>query len=116
MTKTQAQIDATANNILKACNAFVSAYEPRRFADKWTQFDKKQMWVSNCIKNRYFLVISYNTLVAVIDDQNGELYELGKWSVTTSKQVTQLYNLSDVISYSKFGFSKLNARYLCTNN
>ena len=115
MRKTQEQVNATANNILKACNAFVSAYNPRRFAEKWERFGAKQCWVSNCIKNRYFLVISYNSLVAVIDDQEGELYELGKWSVTTSKQVTQLYNLSDSYSYTKFGFSKLNARYLCSD-
>lgn len=113
--KTQKQIDAIANSILKACNASVMCYDPFKFAEKWTRFDKKQCWVSNCIKNRYFLVISYNTLVAVIDDQNGELYEFGKWSVTTSKQITQLYNLDDIISYNKFGFSKLNNRYLCTN-
>ena len=112
MIKTQEQINNTAELILKNCNAFVHCYEPRRFAEKWVRFGSKNMWVSNCIKNRYFLVISYNTLVAVIDDQQGELYELGKWSVTTSKQVTQLYNLSDVISYKTFGFSKLNARYL----
>lgn len=111
--KTQEIINATANNILKATNSFVSAYYPKRFADSWTQFGKKQCWVSNCIKNRYFLVISYDTLVAVIDDQQGELYELGKWSVTTSKQITQLFNLSDSESYSKFGFSKLTKRYLC---
>lgn len=116
MKKSQEQINATANNILKACNAYVMAYNPRRFADKWIQFGSKKCWVSNCVKNRYFLVISYNTLVAVIDDQQGELYELGKWSVTTSKQVTQLFNLADTISYNKFGYSKLNARYLCTNN
>jgi hypothetical protein len=109
---TQEQINFNAETILKKCNAFVHCYDPRRFADTWTQFDKKQCWVSNSIHNRYFLVISYNTLVAVIDDQNGELYELGKWSVTTSKQITQLYNLADIISYQKFGFSKLNARYL----
>lgn len=115
MIKTQEQIDATANNILKVCNAFVASYNPFRFADNWKQFGKKQCWVSNCIKNRYFLVVSYNTLVAVIDDQLGELYELGKWSVTTSKQVTQLFNLADVTSYNEFGFSKLQHRYLCTN-
>lgn len=114
--KTQEQIDATANHILKICNAFVHCYNPFKFADKWVRFDRKQCWVSNCIKDRYYLVISYNTLVAVIDDQNGELYELGKWSVTTSKQVTQLYNLPDIIGYKKFGFSKLERRYLCTNN
>lgn len=116
MIKTQEQIDVTANNILKTCNAFVSAYNPFRFADKWTQFGKKQCWISNCIKNRYFLVVSYSTLVAVIDDQQGELYELGKWSGTTSKQISQLYNLRDNEAYNKFGFSKLEHRYLCTNN
>lgn len=108
----QETINFNAEQILRKCNAYVQSYDPFRFADRWTQFDHKQCWVSNCIGNRYFLVISYNTLVAVIDDQNGELYELGKWSVTTSKQVTQLYNLPDIISYQKFGFSKLNARYL----
>lgn len=114
--KTQTQINATANNILKVCNASVMSYDPRRFADTWKQFGHKSCWVSNCIKNRYFLVISYNTLVAVIDDQEGELYELGKWSVTTSKQVTQLYNLPDIESYNTFGFSKLHSRYLCTQD
>lgn len=110
--KTQTQINFNAEAILKETNSFVHCYNPFKFADKWTRFDYKQCWVSNCIKNRYFLVISYNTLVAVIDDQNGELYELGKWSTTTSKQVTQLYNLRDSESYSKFGFSKLEKRFL----
>lgn len=79
---------------------------------KWKRFGAKQCWVSSCIKNRYYAVRSYSTIVAIIDDQNGELYELGKWSPTTSKQVTQLYNLDDIISYNTFGFSKLNKRYL----
>lgn len=110
--KTQDQINFNAEQILKNCKAFVQCYNPRNFADTWTRFGQKQCWVSNCINNRYFLVISYNTLVAVIDDQLGELYELGKWSTTTSKQITQLYNLNDYESYNKFGFSKLIARYL----
>ncbi len=103
MMKTQEQINATARIIMEKCNSYTGA---------WTRFGSKQCWVSDCISNRYFLVKSYSTIVAVIDDQQGELYELGKWSVTTSKQVTQLYNLSDSESYRKFGFSKLNARYL----
>ena len=101
--KTQDNVNATARIIMKKCNNYMGS---------WTRFGSKQCWVSDCISNRYFLVKSYSTIVAVIDDQQGELYELGKWSVTTSKQVTQLYNLSDLESYHKFGFSKLNARYL----
>lgn len=108
----QESINFNAEQILRKCNANAQSYDPFKFAERWTRFDYKQCWVSNCISNRYFLVVSYNTLVAVIDDQNGELYELGKWSVTTSKQITQLYNLPDIISYQKFGFSKLNSRYL----
>ena len=80
---------------------------------KWKQFRKCNAYISSCIHNRYFLVKSYRTIVAVIDDQNGELYELGKWSRTTSKQVTQIYNMSDYESYNNYGFSKLSDRYLC---
>ena len=103
--KTQEQINATVDRM----NAYINKVDR---VYKWKQFGSKQLWVSDCIGNRYFLVKSYSTIVAIIDDQEGELYELGKWSVTTSKQVTQLYNLSDIESYNKFGFSKLNARYL----
>lgn len=79
---------------------------------KWKRFGAKQCWVSECVKNRYFIVKSYSTIVAYIDDQEGTLFELGKWSSTTSKQVTQLYNLHDYESYNTFGFSKLYIRYL----
>lgn len=82
------------------------------YGRKWKRFGSKQCWVSDCIKNRYFLVKSYSTIVAIIDDQNGELFELGKWSSTTSKQVTQLYNLCDAVCYKMFGFSELKNRYL----
>lgn len=85
---------------------------PEFMLTKWKRFGSKQCWVSSCLFNRYFLVKSYSTIVAIIDDQNGELYELGKWSSTTSKQVTQLFNLNDYESYNTFGFSKLLARYL----
>lgn len=105
--RTQENINATAKHLTDTVLKGVD------FSSlEWTRFDYKQCWVSECVKNRYFIVKSYNTIVAVIDDQNGELFELGKWSPTTSKQVTQLYNLSDIISYKKFGYSKLHARYL----
>lgn len=100
---TQEQINATAKNIVSICGDYTG---------KWVRFGSKQCWVSECIKNRYFLIKSYNSIVAVIDDQNGDLFELGKYSVTTSKQVTQLYNLCDWDSYHKFGYSELTGRYL----
>lgn len=108
--KTQENVNFIANEILRKCKASTMHCA---MDVTWKQFGSNQCWVSNCIHNRYFLVKSYNTIVAVIDDQNGELFELGKWSITTSKQVTQLYNLSDNESYNNFGFSKLEKRYLC---
>lgn len=59
---------------------------------EWTRFDHKQAWFSNIINNRFRLLKSYNTIVVVIDITNHKYYELGKWSPTTSKQVTQFYN------------------------
>ena len=108
--KTQETINMNAELILRKCDASTRHYP---ICLKWKRFRSCQCWISECINNRYFLVKSYNTIVAVIDDQNGELYELGKWSTTTSKQVTQIYNMSDNESYSKYGFSKLLNRYLC---
>ena len=108
--KTQEQINFTANSILSKCKS--STMHCAIPDVKWKRFRSCQCWISECINNRYFLVKSYNTIVAVIDDQQAELYELGKWSTTTSKQVTQIYNMSDNESYTTYGFSKLDNRYL----
>lgn len=105
----QETINFNAETILRHCNA---STKHCALSITWKQWNKKNCYVSNCINNRYFLVKSYNTIVAVIDDQQGELYELGKWSPTTSKQVTQLFNMSDRESYNTFGFQKLEKRYL----
>lgn len=62
---------------------------------EWRQFGYKQCYYTECLfneetQNFYKLVRSYNTIVAILYD---EYYiELGKWSKTTSKQVTQFYN------------------------
>ena len=105
--KNQEQINATTKLLSDKLITYQNIYNRI-----WRQFGYKQCWVSECLNNRYFLVKSYNTIVAIIDDQNGELFELGKWSRTTSKQVTQLFNLNDYESYNTFGFSKLERRYL----
>lgn len=104
-------VNNNAEIILRKCKACTTGCA--MYGVTWKQFRKCNAYISSCILNRYFLVKSYNTIVAVIDDQNGELYELGKWSRTTSKQVTQIYNMSDYESYNNYGFSKLLNRYLC---
>ena len=106
----QETINFNAESILRKCKASTTyCIMP---GVTWKRFRHCNAYISSCILNRYFLVKSYATIVAVIDDQQGELYELGKWSKTTSKQVTQIFNMTDYESYN-YGFSKLLNRYLC---
>lgn len=104
-------INNSAELILRKCKA--STIHCAIQGLTWKRFRKCNAYISSCLFNRYFLVKSYSTIVAVIDDQNGELFELGKWSRTTSKQVTQIFNMTDSESYNNYGFSKLIVRYLC---
>lgn len=107
----QETINFNAESILRKCKACTTGCVMPNVT--WKRFRNCNAYVSSCILNRYFLVKSYNTIVAVIDDQQGELYELGKWSRTTLKQVTQIFNMADCESYNNYGFSKLHERYLC---
>lgn len=107
----QETINFNAEAILRKCKA--STTQCAILDITWKRFRHCNAYISNCILNRYFLVKSYNTIVAVIDDQEGELYELGKWSTTTSKQVTQIFNMPDHECYNNYGYSKLLNRYLC---
>ncbi len=60
---------------------------------EWTRFGYKQAWFSQLLDfDNLRLFKSYNTIVALVDISEGVFYELGKWSTTTSKQVTQFYN------------------------
>lgn len=107
----QETINFNAESILRKCKASTRHCALQDIT--WKQFRHSKAYISNCLFNRYFLIKSYSTIVAVIDDQQGELYELGKWSTTTSKHVTQIFNMSDFDSYNNYGFSKLRERYLC---
>lgn len=58
---------------------------------EWTQFGYRQAWFSDLLDfGSLRLFKSYNTIVALIGINSSVFYELGKWSTTTSKQVTQL--------------------------
>lgn len=41
---------------------------------------------------KYTPIISYYTCTAIVDHTNKVFYEVGKYSRTTSKQMTQIYN------------------------
>lgn len=105
----QETINFNAETILRICKVSTGYF---MLGVSWKRFRHCNAYISSCIANRYFLVKSYSTIVAVIDGQNGDLYELGKWSPTTSKQVTQIYNMTDFESYTNYGFSKLVRRFL----
>lgn len=59
---------------------------------RWQRFNYCQAWTSQCLRNRFYLIKSYRTIVGIVDDQEGDFFELGKYSQTTSKQVTQIHN------------------------
>ena len=61
---------------------------------KWQRFRSCQAWIGTITYEgiTYGLVKSYATIVGLIDYEERKFYELGKYSRTTSKQVTQIYN------------------------
>lgn len=61
------------------------------------QFRHCNAYISNYVyeeesKTYYRLIKSYNTIAALVDCDNYILYEFGKYSTTTSKQITQIHN------------------------
>jgi len=58
----------------------------------WVQFHKCQAWISDEFDERYRLIKSYHTIVGLIDCKEHVVYEIGKYSRTTSKQFTQICN------------------------
>lgn len=64
----------------------------RALLDKgeWIRFRYCQAWYQRDPYDRVWIK-SYDTLVACIDTDD-KLYRFGWWSVTTSKQTTQIYN------------------------
>ena len=60
--------------------------------DGWVQFNKCNAYVSDILRDQYRLVKSYHTIVGLVDCENKKFFEIGKYSRTTSKQITQIYN------------------------
>lgn len=56
----------------------------------WTRIKSRQMWISQLLDSRYILIKSYSTIVGMVDIEERKVYEFGKYSPTTSKQMTQL--------------------------
>ena len=72
--------------------AVKTMHELTNKVENWTQFRHCNAYISNCINNRFFLIKSYDTIVGIVDDQQADIFEIGKYSRTTSKQFTQIHN------------------------
>lgn len=60
--------------------------ERAQFGENATQLDSKQAWIHRI--GKYIVLQSYNTLVGVLDSENMTFFEFGKYSRTTSAQVS----------------------------
>lgn len=58
---------------------------------RWERFRSCNAWISQCLRNRFFLIKSYNTIVGIVDDQEADFFEMRKYSSTTSSQMTKIY-------------------------
>lgn len=65
---------------------------PNNVTMEWRRVGYKQAWVSNLLRKRYYLIKSYETIVGLVDMEEMKFYEIGKYSPTTSKQITQIHN------------------------
>ena len=58
---------------------------------KWKQFHKCKAYVAT-YSPQYDVIKSYTTIVGLVDKEAGYLYELGKWSQTTSQQIRKIWH------------------------
>ena len=78
--------ERTAIKTARELNSF-----PGNMSIQWTQFHHCNAYISQCLRNRFFLIKSYSTIVGIVDDQEADFFEMGKYSPTTSKQMTMIY-------------------------
>ena len=77
-------------SIINLTNNLNKVYHP-----KFNRFNFCQAYISDAINHNgeiYRLIKSYDTIVALIVASESVVYELGKYSRTTSKQITQIIN------------------------
>ena len=80
------------DEVEKCESALKIAREIKSQATQWSRVGRKACYISNMINERYQMVKSYSTLVALVDISENEFYEFGKFSPTTSRQMTQVCN------------------------
>ena len=91
------------NQIL--CNDIRNSLQAQRHKTKWERFRTMNFYIGEprevYIGNDLFIVkplLSYETIVGYIDIQERTMYEIGNYSITTSKQLTMFYNISECLT------------------
>jgi hypothetical protein len=74
------------------CNTF-----PNSLSVKWTRIGSKNLYISQRMRSRYYLIKSYQTIVGIVDEDTFTFLEMGKYSPTTSRQISFIYK--DKFSY-----------------
>ena len=72
---------------------------PEAMMLKWKRFNKCNAYTAR-YNDQYDLIRSYTTIVGIVDKSNRMMYELGKWSKTTTKQMTLIHR--NLYGYCEF--------------
>ena len=70
----------------------------------WKRIKTRNFYISNTFRyNDHYIILfkSYNTIVGFVDCTENIFYEIGKYSRTTSKQMTQIYNMLFSADYTR---------------
>ena len=70
----------------------------------WKRIKKREFYISNTFRyDGHYIILfkSYNTIVGFVDCSETIFYEIGKYSRTTSKQMTQIYNMLFSADYTR---------------
>ena len=88
-----------ANNTNNAIMNVINQAAANAYNTKFTRFNYCQAYIGELdsievegVTHNFRLVKSYKTITGYVDLDEGVFYELGKYSSTTSKQMTQIYN------------------------
>lgn len=71
---------------------------------KWQRIKTRNFYISNTFRyNDHYIILlkSYETIVGFVDCTENIFYEFGKYSRTTSKQMTQIYNMLFSADYDR---------------
>ena len=63
---------------------------PEAMMIKWNRFNRCNAYIG-VYNKRYDIIRSYTTIVGLVDKEEEIMYELGKWSPTTTKQMTTIH-------------------------